>query len=1035
MSEEMSENRINRLRKAIAVLEAKRDEFGSDIVDMAAAPLRDELKKIGEGESRKLRKYVTVLFADISDFTKICESHDAEYVTEALNYLWSALDSIIIRHGGVIDKHIGDAVMALWGTETVRENDTERAIKSALEMQASAENILPDKEKGIPKFRMRIGVHSGPVFLGKVGLKGEYTAMGDTVNLASRLQSSAPLGSVVISREAYRNVSGTFLFQSRDPVKLKGIASPLKTYIAVSVNPEGIRQINTGIPGLETEMIGRDKELRTLIDTMNRTMLERTPRMVTIIGEAGIGKSRLLHEFRKRIERENEDMVFFNARCTPEMRNTPCSVFRDILKYRMNVMETDSTEAAWRKLKTGMGQYLTENEIHTACYYAGFDFSESEPVKKLLGTTALADIGQSSLINYFRSIAAENRTLVYLEDLHWADNTSLETIERLAADTSDARLLILSLSRPSLMETHPEWGVGLPHTFVELKPLSGKFIGDLIKEILRNAQDLPSAVTDLILSNSDGNPFYVEELIAMLVENGVIIREEDKWTTEPDAIIAKTIPSTLTGVLQARLDSLPPGQKEMLQKASVIGRLFWDRAVESLYGNNTDIDSMLSFAESRDLIYENSDSTFANTREYLFKHAILRDVTYDTVLLELRKAYHRNIAEWLVNNCGDRTREFSGLIAEHFDRGADRENAVHWLSVSGRSAYQTSSYAEALTAFLRCLDMVPETSPDLSQLHFYAGSTLEKLSRYDDALEHLERALRIADERKEHDIAARSLLALTWIASLRGEPDLSKELGFKAFERAKISGDRSILARAVMRMADFEEERNYDNIISYYKKSYEIYNELNDINGIAITLLDMGNESLTFDRPEEAEGFYRKSLKAYESLGNQWGIANCLGNLGNISMLKEDYNASRKLHEESLAISRRIGDCEGAVICNLNLGQDTRKLGYREESVKHYTAALRTSISLGLVPLALSVLLEIADDLIEDNKPGPASSAICYIMKYKHLLVEDRSNDLEEMIDRIHAKYPQWNKKGVSAESFSLQEISETVLEAILITS
>lgn len=213
MPEKKSMSKKTRLLKAIATLEEKRDELGSEIVDIALTPLREKLESISNNNEKKLRKYVTVLFADISDFTKICESHDAEYVTEAINFLWTALDSIIIKHGGVIDKHIGDAVMALWGTETVRENDTERTIKAALEMQASAEKILPDPEKGIPKFKMRIGVHSGPVFLGRIGLKGEYTAMGDTVNIASRLYSSAPLGSVIVSHDSYRHVmSGTHLF-------------------------------------------------------------------------------------------------------------------------------------------------------------------------------------------------------------------------------------------------------------------------------------------------------------------------------------------------------------------------------------------------------------------------------------------------------------------------------------------------------------------------------------------------------------------------------------------------------------------------------------------------------------------------------------------------------------------------------------------------------------------------------------------------------------------------------------------------------
>lgn len=176
-------------------------------------------------------------------------------------------------------------------------------------------------------------------------------------------------------------------------------------------------------------MIGRDEELQKLISTLSTTMLEATPRMVTIIGDAGIGKSRLLHEFRKQAERESTDTIFFNARCIPEMKNIPCSIFRDILRYRMNVRENDSTETASGKFEAGMCRYLSRDEVHIACHYAGFDFSSYEPVRKLMGTPALAATGQSCLINYFRGTAADYRTLIYLEDLHWADNTSLDLIE------------------------------------------------------------------------------------------------------------------------------------------------------------------------------------------------------------------------------------------------------------------------------------------------------------------------------------------------------------------------------------------------------------------------------------------------------------------------------------------------------------------------------------------------------------------------------------------------------------------------------
>ena len=1025
-----------RLLRAIAILEEKRGELGNEIVDIAQAPLRARLEKLENtrsSNSKKLRKYVTVLFADISDFTEICRSNDAEYVTEALNYLWTSLDSIIIRHGGVIDKHIGDAVMALWGTETVRENDAERAIKAALEMQASSEGIVPDKEMGIPKFRMRIGVHSGPVFLSTIGLKGEFTAMGDTVNIASRLQSSAPLGRVIVSHDAYRHVRSDFTFEPRDPIEVKGVADPLKTYIAAKVIPAKFQRINTGILGIETEMIGRDEELRKLIGILGATMLEASPRMVTIIGDAGIGKSRLLHEFRKTAERESTDMVFFNARCIPEMKNIPCSIFRDILRYRMNVRENDSTEIALEKFEAGMCRYLSKDEVHIACHYAGFDFSSSEPVRKLIGTPALAATGQLCLINYFRGTAADHRTLIYLEDLHWADNTSLDLIERIARDITSGKLLILALSRPPLLETRSSWGEGLPHQFINLKPLSRKHSGDLIREILQKVDNLPPDITELVNSSSDGNPFYVEELIAMLVEDGAITPGENRWTVNPSAMLSISVPSTLTGVLQARLDSLPYEEKELLQKASVIGRLFWDLAVENLYKKvlPEDIDSLLSFVQSRDLVHENVDSTFDHAHEYLFKHAILRHVTYDTVLLELRKMYHRNVAQWLIGHCGDRVSEYSGLIAEHYVRGADRKNAVVWLSRSGKSAFSISSYPEALSAFQKALKILPEDYCNRAQLHLDAGRTLEKLARYDEAREQLERALTIAEADKDTGTAAQSLLGLTWIAILRGEVERSKELATRAYELAGESADKAILAGAITRIGDFDEEKNYDNCLSYLKRSYELYSEINDLNGIAITQLNMGNTAIQFDRIEDAGEYYRASLKTYESLGNQWGIANCLGNLGNVAYRKEDYSKSLDLHSRSLVISTRIGDGEGEVICNLNMGRDENRIGNPGMSYEHYRKAAKKAASLGLVPLALPAILEIAKRLIEENELDNAALALIFLQEQKDSYsINEEKMEIDKLLRDILDELPEEKERELraSAEMLSLTEITDRIL-------
>jgi class 3 adenylate cyclase/tetratricopeptide (TPR) repeat protein len=1037
MSEKIPENEIEkkRIRNAIAALEEKRSDLGDDIVEMALAPLKeklDELERSASRVGRKLRKYVTVLFADISDFTEICGSNDAEYVTEALNVLWTELDSIIIRHGGVIDKHIGDAVMALWGTETVRENDTERAVMAALDMQVASEKILPDLERGIPKFRMRIGVHSGPVFLSGIGLSGEYTAMGDTVNIASRLQSAAPLGTVIVSYDAYRHVRNDFTFREEEPIKVKGIADPLKIYIAESVNSRKFLNLNTGILGIETAMIGREKELDILELELRSAMSNGSPRMVTIIGDAGIGKSRLLHEFRSLAERESGEIVFFNARCTPEMKNIPCSVFRDILRLRMNVKDSDPTEVAWGKFETSMGNYLTRDEVHIACHYAGFDFSASPPVKKLLGNPVLAAAGQANLLDYFRGTAEDHKTLLYLEDLHWADSTSLEMINHLIRNIVSGKLLIVALSRPPLLETNPDWGRDLPHRFINLEPLSIADCTGLVNEILKKVDDLPEDIIELIISSAEGNPFYVEELIAMLVEDGVIEPGKDRWSVNPGALIRRNVPSTLKGVLQARLDSLPESEKELLQKASVIGRLFWDLTVEDLYRQKAvvDIDSMLKFLQSRDLVHSNDDSTFSFAREYLFKHAILRDVTYDTVLLELRKSYHRHVAAWLVTYSGERVSELSGLIAEHFDRGGDCDNAIYWLSRSGRSAFSTSSYSEALSSFTRAMEILPENFDrrERALLHLDTGRAFEKLASYDEAAEHLEKTLEIAEETDDPALMASSLLGLTWIATLRGNLELSREHGKRAYNEALKSGDRSILAEATMRMADFEEDRTYTSIQSYNEKSLSIYREINDLGGIAITLLNMGNTAMAFEQPDDAGRFYRESLVTYESLGNLWGIANCLGNLGNVFLAEKDFTKSREYHVRSLAISTKIGDEEGVIICNLNLGIDASKLEDQAGSFKHYLLALNKAASLGLLPLALSALNAIAEILSERKRLDIAALTLLFMKENESSFFFDGETiDFNELLHAVLEKLPENEVEDTRtlAGTISLTELAE----------
>lgn len=997
---------ILQLRNAVAGLESQRNILGDAVVDTSISVISEKLKALEKRESaEQLRKFVTVLFADVSGFTSICQANDAENVTVAINKLWQALDRIVIAHGGTVDKHIGDCVMAVWGLEGVREDDPVRSVEAALAMQTAAVGISRDSDGLIPPFKIRIGIHSGPAFISPVGLKKEYTVMGDTVNVASRLQSYAPLGSVIISNDCWKHVRNDFSCREQPPVKFKGIDGDLTTFLVVSPLARQFSNLSFSVLGIETSMVGRAVEMNSLLEKFNGAVSSGVTAMVTVLGEAGIGKSRLLNEFRKSVEKNGHDAVFFNARCTPGMIDIPCAVFRDILRFSFSVREDDSTAVVFEKLESGMGTVLESREIHLACHFAGFDMSSSPHVNVVNGDSSLAAAGRTALLRYFRKVAGNARTLVYLEDLHWADSVSLGLIEQIVREISGCRLLVLCLARPPLLERQPDWGADLPNTFIHLKPLASSESRNLITEILQKVKGMPDSLIELIADNTDGNPFYVEELIKMLVEEGIVSLQNG--SVDSDALGRRKMPSSLTGVLQARLDSLPGSEKELLQMASVVGRIFWDKTVRELCTDQDHgaVDGMLGSLEEHDLVHRLERSAFSDTGEYLFKHAILRDVTYETVLLRRRKNYHRLVARWLLKNAGERVSEFASQIADHFEKARDWQNAVEWLVRSGRAAMSTSAYREALSRFRRTL-AIPDSEKDIplkARLLLDCGACLEKLCLYDEAREVLNEAISLSSENCLHKIAAESLLVLTWIMLVTGDRSSAGELASEAYRKALDSGDKATQARAYMRLADFEESREYDKVMSYYSKASTIYREIGDKQGIAISLLNLGNAALGFGQMDKAWDCYSESLELYTGLGHRWGIANCLGNLGCVSSDRKEHTLACEYFRKSLAVSERIGDREGEVICNLNLAQSALSLKKTFEAFGHLETSVSIACSVGLRPLALEALRCKAEALIDMGETERAL-LILFVVREDDALAKESSEAVSRILEDLSRK-------------------------------
>jgi ABC-type oligopeptide transport system substrate-binding subunit/class 3 adenylate cyclase len=699
------------LELAITQLEAQRATLGDDIVDVSIAALRAKLAALEPKPTPKQRKQATILFADVLGFTAMSETMDTEEVGDVMNALWQRWDAAIVEHGGVIDKHMGDGLMALWGALEAREDDPEQAIRAALALRSELAAYTAEHQV---ELGIRAGLNTGPVLLGDVGTTGEISAIGDAVNLASRLKEAAPAGGVLISHDTYSHVRGAFDVAEQEPHRVRGRTRPVHTYLVKQAKPRAFRTWTRGVAGVETRMVGREAELLMLQNMFRDAAEDAEAHVVTVVGDAGVGKSRLLYEFQEWIELLPDEVWYFVGRATPETEARPYGLIRRMFAHRFEILDSDSAAGVRAKFRAGMAVALSPDQADLVGQLLGLDFSASPAVQARLGSESFGASATAHLIKYLRAMATEP-TVILFEDIHWADDSSLDLLDYLVGEVPDTRLLVICLARPPLFERRPSWGEGQDlHTRINLRPLSRRASRALVGEILQKATGVPHELRDLIVEGAEGNPFYVEELIKMLIEDGVIVLGEDHWWVELERLAKVHVPPTLTGVLQARLDSLPPQEKTLLQRAAVVGRLFWDTALAELKAkegsglSEEEIAPVLNAVRDRELVFRRERSAFAGAEEYIFKHALLRDVTYETVLLSLRRVYHGQVARWLEVAAGKRIGEYLGLIAGHYELAGEGERAAEYLLRAGDQARLAYACQEASGYYHRALPLLEE---------------------------------------------------------------------------------------------------------------------------------------------------------------------------------------------------------------------------------------------------------------------------------------------------------------------------------------
>jgi class 3 adenylate cyclase/tetratricopeptide (TPR) repeat protein len=696
------------------------------------------------------RRQVTVLFADLSGYTAVSERMDPEAVKGLVDRCLRRLGEEVTRYGGTVDKYIGDNVMAIFGAPVAHEDDEDRAVRAALGMQGAMGEINAGlTARHGASFQLRVGINTGEVLAGAIG--DGYTVIGDTVNVAARLQAAARPGTVTVGERTYRATSEQVEYTVLEPLQLKGKAAAVPAWEAVGlVAAQPTRRTRARAA---TPLVGRDDELSLVESLYGRVTRERRPHLVTLVGQAGVGKTRLLHEFRARVEGAEQAPAFREGRCLPYGSGVVYWALSEIIRVDAGIRDEDSADQAWEKIKDYACGLLLDDEEE-----------EREPVERrsalvarLLGIEVPDDAVPTDLDDpqklreaFFSAVRAvmeararQQPLILAFEDIHWADHGMLDLIEYLAQWVRGP-LLLLCLARDELLEHRPAWGGGRRGaTSIFLDPLSAEETRALVTALMPEGADAEKAA-ELVATRAGGNPFFAEEMARMLAEEG--------------SVEAAELPGTVQALLAARLDSLEPHERQLVQQAAVVGRTFWEGSLSGVARESGfDLQDALTSLQEKDLVVASTGSQLAGEPEYAFKHVLIRDVAYGMLPKAVRSTKHYEVGRFIEDRAGDRADEVVTILAEHYGRAAllaeesdvpDSElpplhrKALHFLEAAGDAAALLYSNPEAFKHYRAARDIrCPHDPASLARINEKQGDVALRMGRVDAAIEVWEECL------------------------------------------------------------------------------------------------------------------------------------------------------------------------------------------------------------------------------------------------------------------------------------------------------
>jgi len=705
-----------------------------------------------EGE----RKLVTVFFADVANYTALSEKLDPEEVHQIMDGCFKILMDEIHKYEGTINQFTGDGVMALFGAPVAHEDHAQRACYAALSVQKVmgeyGERIKQDT--GVD-FAMRIGINSGHVIVGSIGddLRMDYTAIGDTTNLASRIQQSANPGEVWLSQETQNIIHGFFQVESIGDLDLKGKAKPQPTYRVVAAHKEVRTRFEAGLTKGVTELVGRRPEMEILKTAWERAKNSKA-RLVDIVGEAGVGKSRLAYEFQNTLAHEATILV---GVCIHYGRNINFLPLIDIGRAAFGIQEGMSEEEAGKRIEEkavgDLGSMIPFYRNLLSLKVDDPKFNFLSPEGRKFGTF-------EAVKNLLFSISEDKPLVVFVEDVHWIDQISEEFFLFFSHSIHGKRVLMLTAYRP---ERAPRWAKGPHYRHLGVETLSEKSSGHLVRNIL-DGLELESGLEKLIVSKTGGNPLFIEEIVRELLDRNELIKDGNRYTSK-GSIAHLDIPGTVQGIIAARMDRMSEDLKRTMQVASVIGRDFAFKLLRSIMELGDELRTHLNNLVELEIVYEKA---LYPELEYIFKHALTQEVAYESLLKQRRREIHGRIAQTIEDLYGDKLAQHYEVLAHHWELSENPDRSIEYLVLAGEKSLGNEAVNTAVDFFTRALDQnkrsgKPFDPQMMMRIKTGRAPSYYNMGKIEQSIEDYEDAVRLAEETGNQKLAMDCLASIPMI--------------------------------------------------------------------------------------------------------------------------------------------------------------------------------------------------------------------------------------------------------------------------------